>query len=140
MEKNHAGDRYEQLSQDLLERFEWLRRGNRKRVKYGSILLLLLAPALFIIRWMTDSDKVVFLMIYILCFIMLAIFLIGVEYLDHLVQKNLREMIDREGEFDALLPTAETLHDKVAARVKGRRAGDGADGADREDGEDGDSQ
>ena len=105
MDKNPQDNRYEQLYESLRSRAAWLHERNRTMIKWGSILLIVLPIILFIVRWLTDSDKMVFILIWIFCLFALAAFLIGVEYIDHTVQKNMREMTDGEQEFDSLLQT-----------------------------------
>ena len=39
----------------------------KKRIKYSGIVLILLPVVLGLIRWMTHSDKIFFLVIWILC-------------------------------------------------------------------------
>lgn len=61
---------------------------NRKRLKISRIVLILLPIILGLIRWLTDSDKIVFLIIWIFCMFAISAYLVGVEYLDETVQKK----------------------------------------------------
>ena len=103
MDKNPQDNRYEQLYEGLRSRATWLHERNRTMIKWGSIMLIVLPIILFIVRWLTDSDKMVFLLIWIFCLFALAAFLIGVEYLDHTMRRNMMEMTDGQEEFDSLL-------------------------------------
>ena len=103
MDKNPQDNRYEQLYEGLRTRAEHLHERNRSMIKWGSIMLIVLPVILLIVRWLTDSDKMVFMLIWIFCLFALAAFLIGVEYLDHTVSRNVKEMTGGEEEFDSLL-------------------------------------
>ncbi len=86
------------------------------------------------IRWLTGSDKAIFLLIWVLCMFAVSIYLIGVEYLDDSVQKKLKEMTDREEDFGTLLPEHSELsariRDRALARRAGRQTGTGEEGED----------
>ena len=69
---------------------------NRKRIKYSGIVMVLLPVILGIVRWLTDSDKIVFLLIWVLCMFALSAYLISVEYIDHNMQKMVKGHIDSE--------------------------------------------
>lgn len=102
MDRNPQDNRYEQLYEEIHSRAVWIHQRNKQQIKFGTISLFALPFLLFFIRWMTDSNKVLFLLIWIFGLFTIAFYLIGVEYLDHVMQKSLREMTDDEGEFDAL--------------------------------------
>lgn len=105
MQNNSQDNRFEQLYDDMRAYALDLHERNKNRIKYGTILLILLPLILGLIRWLTDSDKVLFLLIWVLCLFLVAAYLIGVEYLDYSIQKKLTEMTDKETEFDDLLGT-----------------------------------
>ena len=127
MEYNPQNNRYEQLNHNLLSRAHWLHERDKKIIKYGTIGLIVLPAILFFLRWMTDSDKVVCLLLWVFCLFALAIFLIAVEYLDHIVQKALHEITDNEEEFDGLIPPPEQVREKLIERRNSRPTGKGGD-------------
>lgn len=94
MKPEITDNRYEQLCSKIQDFELQMHERNRKRIKYGIITLFLLPIVLGLIRWLTDSDKLLFLLIWVLCLFLLACYLIGVEYLDHSVQKKMEEMTD----------------------------------------------
>ena len=55
--------RYEELYEQLLERGLDMHMHNKRRIRNGMILLLLLPVILGVILWVTGSDKIVFLII-----------------------------------------------------------------------------
>ena len=117
MDNNPQDNRYEQLYEELRSRAVSVHQRNKNMIKYGSIGLIVLPIVLFIVRWLTDSDKMVFLLVWIFCMFALAAFLIGVEYLDSRIQKTLKEMTNREEEFDDLLEPHKSLPGKIRGRV-----------------------
>ena len=120
-QESRTEDRYEQLYTDMLSFGLDLHEKNKRRIRIGTIVLLLLPVILGVIRWLTDSDKAIFLLIWVFCMFALSIYLIGVEYLDDSVQNKLSEMTDREADFGALLPERRELLDRIQKRVRARR-------------------
>lgn len=122
-----SSDKYEALYTELLDRGDQLHESNKKRIRMGLILLIVLPFILASIRWITDSDKVVFLIIWILLMFILSAYLISVEYIDSAIEKTLRDVTDSEAEFDGLLPRPELprydLHELIRSRIDA-----GADG------------
>ena len=110
MEQNN---RYRDLSSYAHE----LHEKNKKRVKVSGIVLILLPVVLGLIRWLTDSDKLVFLLIWVLCMFMIAAYLIGVAYLDESIQKKLAELTGREEDFDGLIDRPDSLGGKLGETV-----------------------
>ena len=108
--------RYEELYQQLLERGLDMHVHNKRRIRNGMILLLLLPVILGVILWVTGSDKIVFLIIWVLCMFALSIYLISIEYIDDSVEKTLEEVTDREADFGVLFPGTEQLGERISER------------------------
>lgn len=82
-----------------------LHRKNQKRIKMG-IRLLLIIPLIFLaIMFRMESNKVVFLTLWIASLFAIAFYLIGIEYMDYALQKKLREfgIRDEDEEIDGLI-------------------------------------
>ena len=94
---------------DLSSYAHGLHEKNKKRVKVSGIILVLLPVVLGLIRWMTDSDKTVFLFVWVLCMFIVAAYLVSVEYLDHVLQRKLKDLTDGDEEFDSLLDGEELV-------------------------------
>ena len=77
--------RYSSLSEYARE----LHEKNKKRVKVSGIVLILLPIFLELIRWLTGSDKTVFLIIWILCMFAISAYLVSVEYMDHIIRRRI---------------------------------------------------
>ena len=121
--------RYEELYEQLLERGLDMHMHNKRRIRNGMILLLLLPVILGVILWVTGSDKIVFLIIWVICMFALSIYLITIEYIDDSVEKTLEEVTDREADFGELFPGTEQLAERIGERremirgkIKARRS------------------
>lgn len=111
---------YEELYNRLLDRSITMHLNNKKRIRTGLILLAALPVILITIRWLTDSDKVVFLIIWVICMFAICIYLISIEYIDDSLQKSLGEITDREAGLGELVMDSSELHDRVHERIHER--------------------
>lgn len=122
MMSEKQGRHYEELYNRLLERGKLMHINNKKRIRIGLVLLALLPAILIIIRRLTDSDRVVFLIIWVLCMFAVSVYLIGIEYIDDSLQKTLEDVTQRDADFGELLPDSEKLHDRIHERIRERAA------------------
>ena len=106
-------DRYESLDKYMREFHE----KNRKRVRTSGIVLILLPVILGLIRWFTDSDKSLFLFIWVLCMFALSAYLVSVEYMDHTVQKRMKEITGLDEDPGSLLTDHDLIPDKVIEAI-----------------------
>lgn len=119
---------YEALYDRLFERGEALHRSNRKRIRVGLIFLAVFTVAMIFIRWMTDSDRVVFMVIWVVGMFAASIYLVSVEYIDDSLRKTLEEVTERETSFGELIPDSdavrgmiyERLNERLGDRISGR--------------------
>ena len=121
MDRKEQDSRYEQLYRELLSQVTAIHDGNKKRIRRGTIMMILLPIILEVIRLMTGSDKVFFLVLWIIFMFILCAVLITVEYVDNTLQKYLNEVTDREAEFDALLASPEDITSMLQERASDRR-------------------
>ena len=84
----------------------------KKRIKYSGIVLILLPVVLGLIRWMTHSDKIFFLVIWILCMFAISAYLVSIEYYDHAIHR-IAGGIDEDATEDA----SETVEEDAAETV-----------------------
>lgn len=112
--------RYEDLYNQLADLSMNMHKGNKRRIRIGLVLLALLPVLLIVIRWLTDSDKVVFLLIWVFCMFALCIYLISVEYIDSTLQKTLEEVTNTEAGFDELLLDSEGVRIAIQGRIHER--------------------
>ena len=82
-----------------------LHKKNQKRIKTG-IQVLLIIPLIFLtIMFRMESNKVIFLALWIISLFVIALYLIFVEYMDYELQVKLREfgICDEDEEIDGLI-------------------------------------
>lgn len=108
---------YEALYARLLERGEALHRSNQKRIRIGLIFLAVFTVGMILVRWATGSDRVVFMVLWVVGMFAASIYLISVEYIDSSLQKTLEEVTERETEFGELLPDTEEVREKIYERI-----------------------
>lgn len=118
----NSNRKYEELYTELLGRGEMLHQSNKKRIRRGITVLIILPFVLEFIRWMTDSDKVVFLIIWIIIMFVLSAYLISIEYLDYTIEETLRDVTDTEADFGELLPRPELRRGDLHERIRERFA------------------
>lgn len=119
MDQNKQDNRYEVLYNRLLERGMTLHKSNKKRIRTGLIFLFVFSVLMIIIRMITNSDRVVFLILWVVGMFIASIYLISVEYIDDSIQKTLEEVSEREADFDDLLPDSGAVREMVQSRIQG---------------------
>jgi hypothetical protein len=108
---------YVELYERLLERGEAMHANNKKRIRVGLILLGLLPVILIIIRLLTDSDRVVFLIIWVLCMFAVCIYLISIEFIDDSLRKTLEDVTEKEADFGVLIPDSAEVRNRIHEHV-----------------------
>ena len=117
MDENNRKQSYEGLYSELYDRAEYLHEDNKARIRRGLIGLIVLPVVLILIRKLTDSDKVVFLIIWIIGMFILCSYLIMIEYLDNSIQNTMKDVTDQEAEFDDLLLSTEAIQGRLRGRM-----------------------
>lgn len=88
----------------LLMYAEQRHQDNKRRIRHGIISLFVIPFVLLVIMLLTDSSRIVFLLIWIFCMFIVAAFLIFIAYFDNQLQATLNELSRCElGEFDSLI-------------------------------------
>lgn len=106
----------------LLMYAEQRHQANKRRIRNGLISLIVIPVILTIILLLTDSSRIVFLLIWIACMFVVAAFLLFVAYSDWDLQTAINELSrDELGEFDNLISVRRrrlkllTRHDEEGA-------------------------
>jgi beta-lactamase regulating signal transducer with metallopeptidase domain len=118
MDRNKQDIRYEELYNRLLERGIALHENNKKRIRAGLIFLAVFTVLMILIRYITDSDRVVFMILWVVGMFAASIYLISVEYIDDSIQKTLEEVSEREADFGELLPDSSQMRERVQSRIQ----------------------
>ena len=88
----------------LLMYAEQVHQDNKRRIKNGLISLIVIPFVLVGILLLTDSSRIVFLIIWIACMFVVAAFLLYIAYSDWMLQATINELSrDELGEFDSLI-------------------------------------
>ncbi len=120
MERNRQDVRYEELYNRLLDRGMALHENNKKRIRAGLVSLAVFTVLMILIRLITDSDRVVFMILWVVGMFAISIYLISVEYIDDSIRKTLEEVSDREADFGDLLPDTKQMREMVQTRIQER--------------------
>ena len=100
MERN-----YEEIFQKVMDYEQALHEKNRKRIKIG-LKCIWIVPLFFLaLLFLTGSNKVIFLILWIVSLFALSIYLIVVEYMDYNLQEKIMELKGEEGDLKAVTPT-----------------------------------
>ena len=108
MDRKKQDLRYEELYNKLLDRGMALHESNKKRIRTG------------LIRLITDSDRVVFMILWVVGMFAISIYLISVEYIDDSIRKTLEDVSEREADFGELLPDSEQMRERVHSHIQER--------------------
>lgn len=96
-------DKYEQMFEKLVDYEQKIHEKNQKRIKIGMKCILFIPLIFLVLLFATNSNKVVFLILWIVSLFALAVYLILVEYMDYNLQEKLNELRDEEGEVETLI-------------------------------------
>mgnify|MGYP000822639070 FL=1 len=99
MERN-----YEEIFQKVLDYEQALHEKNRKRIKIG-LKCIWIVPLFFLaLLFLTGSNKVIFLILWIVSLFALSIYLIVVEYMDYNLQNHINKLEGKKnGKVDSLI-------------------------------------
>ena len=97
-------EKYEKICHDIYKYEQKLHQQNIKRIKLGLKCLFTIPWVFLALLLLTDSEKGIFLVLWIVSLFLIAIYLIYVEYLDFDIQDKMKRLNDKEyGELDALI-------------------------------------
>lgn len=119
--KLQRDDRYEKLYAELLTQTELLHQSNKRRIRRGLWGLLAMPVGLAVLLWLTNSSRIVFLLVWVLGMFLLSAYLITVEYLDHKVMRAMEGVSHAELDFDELLELERPIHDRIVERREARQ-------------------
>lgn len=81
---------------------------NQKRIKVGIRCLWIVPMIFLVLMFLTDSSKLIFLVLWIVSLFAIAIYLIYVEYSDHKIQEQMNEIRGiEESETESLINVEE---------------------------------
>ena len=95
-------NRYEEMYEKLVLYEQKMHESNQKKIRIG-LKCIWIIPLIFLLLFWTESNKVVFLILWIASLFGIAVYLILVEYSDYNLQEKLSEITNEEREPEALL-------------------------------------
>lgn len=107
--------KYEEMYEKLLVYEQKMHETNQKRIKIGLKCIWIIPLIFLALLFWTDSNKVVFLILWIASLFGIAVYLILVEYADYNLQERLSEITNEERKPEALLGQE---IDEVETKVK----------------------
>lgn len=120
--KKDGKEDYEKLYDMMLAYEEEIHKKNQKRIKVGMKCLLIIPMIFLILLLLTQSSKLVFLILWIVSLFILAAYLISVEYSDDKLQQKLSEISNQEKEKrEALIGgSIEQVEERIRTAIRER--------------------
>ena len=87
---------YQELYDRLLDEVRTLHKNNRRRIRNGMRMLLVVTVGLMLLMFLAQGNKVFTLMLWIFSMFAVAAYLIAVEYADYELQKKLEQITQTE--------------------------------------------
>ena len=87
---------YQELYDRLLDEVRTLHKNNRRRIRNGMRMLLVVTVGLMLLMFLAQGNKVFTLMLWIFSMFAVAAYLIAVEYADYELQKKLEQITRME--------------------------------------------
>lgn len=87
---------YQELYDRLLDEVRTLHKNNRRRIRNGMRMLLVVTVGLMLLMFLAQGNKVFTLMLWIFSVFAVAAYLIAVEYADYELQKKLEQITQME--------------------------------------------
>lgn len=95
--------KYEEMYEKLVFYEQKIHETNQKRIRIGLKCIWIIPLIFLVLLFWTESNKVVFLILWIVSLFAIATYLILTEYADYNLQERLSEIINEEREPEALL-------------------------------------
>lgn len=112
-------NKYEQMYRRIMKYEDEIHKANQKRIKTGMKCLIFVPLIFLFLLFVTDSDKVIFLVLWIVSLFLIAIYLIYVEYSDFLLQEEIGKLADQEREIEGLIGSeTENLQNNIVDTLK----------------------
>lgn len=103
----------------LLMYAEQVHQGNKRRIRHGLVSLIVIPIVLMVVLLLTESSRIVFLLIWIACMFVVAAFLLYVAYSDWMLQSTINELSrDELGELDSLITVKQPRSLKLLKKLE----------------------
>ena len=107
--------KFQEMYEKLMDYESSLHEINQKRIKIGLRCIYIIPLIFLVLLFITDSSKIIFLVLWIASLFGIAIYLIGVEYVDH----KLPEKMNDTGGKNDIEPESLIKIEQVSQKVAG---------------------
>lgn len=122
--KDEDAVKYKEIYDAIIEYERKIHIKNEKRIKIGLRCIIIIPMIFLFLLFVTESSKVIFLILWIVSLFVIASYLIAVEYMDYNLQNKIKEFTgDEDAEFDGLLGDDLMQVHETLKRIK-QREGD----------------
>lgn len=94
-----SNESYHELYDRLVSEVTALHRANRRRISKGLLGMIIVLFLYLILLFVTQGEKVIILLLWIITMFALAAYLITVEYLNYELKKKLQSITQTEHDF-----------------------------------------
>jgi Ca2+/Na+ antiporter len=91
---------------------------NQKRIKIGIRCIYIIPAVFLVLLFLTNSSKIIFLVLWIVSLFLIAVYLIYVEYADYKIQEQLNIIEGNEGKTPDSLIDLTPVEERVAVAVE----------------------
>ena len=109
--------KFQEMYEKLMDYESSLHEINQKRIKIGLRCIYIIPLIFLVLLFITDRSKIIFLVLWIASLFGIAIYLIGVEYVDYKLQEKMNEIGGKNDIEPESLIKIEQVSQKVAGVV-----------------------
>lgn len=117
IEKPQDDEQFRQMYEKLMSYENTIHEQNQRRIKIGMRCIYIIPLIFLVLLLMTESSKIVFLVLWIVSLFGIAVYLISVEYVDYKLQEKMNEISGRGDTVESLI-SVEQMTGKVADIVE----------------------
>ena len=117
VEKPQDDEQFRQMYEKLMSYENTIHEQNQRRIKIGMRCIYIIPLIFLVLLLVTESSKIVFLVLWIVSLFGIAIYLISVEYVDYKLQEKMNEISGRGDTVESLI-SVEQMTGKVADIVE----------------------
>ncbi len=117
IEKPQDDEQFKQMYEKLMSYENTIHEQNQRRIKIGMRCIYIIPLIFLVLLLVTESSKIVFLVLWIVSLFGIAVYLISVEYVDYKLQEKMNEISGRGDTVESLI-SVEQMTGKVADIVE----------------------
>lgn len=117
IEKPQDDEQFRQMYEKLMSYENTIHEQNQRRIKIGMRCIYIIPLIFLVLLLVTESSKIVFLVLWIVSLFGIAVYLISVEYVDYKLQEKMNEISGRGDTVESLI-SVEQMTGKVADIVE----------------------